>query len=65
METSLGLIMVALGCVVTIIGAWRWRRVTNALERGGPMPGPSQVLFVVAAIVVVAVAIAVSIVLQN
>lgn len=65
-ETSLGLVMIAVGCAVTLIGGYRWRKVTRALQYGDPMPGPSAVLFLVAAIVVVvAVAVAVSIVLQN
>ncbi|MDL9938407.1 DUF202 domain-containing protein [Gordonia sp. ABSL1-1] len=63
-ETSLGLVMVALGCAVAITGAVRWRRTLAALERGGPIPGPSQVMYLVAAIVVVAVAVAVAIVVQ-
>ncbi|MGC4933542.1 YidH family protein [Gordonia sp. DT30] len=64
-ETVLGLLMVALGCVIVILGTWRWRQTDKALRTGGAMPGSSQVLVVVTAIVVVAVAIAVAIVIQN
>lgn len=64
-ETVLGLVMVALGCAIVLLGAWRWRRTDRALRRGEPMPGSSQVIIVVAAIVVVAVATAVAIVVQN
>lgn len=63
--TTLGLVMVALGCVVAVLGAWRWRMTDKALREGGQMPGASQLLVVVAAIVVVAVAVALAIVVQN
>ena len=65
LETTLGLVMVALGCAIAIIGAARWRRTDKALREGGPMPGSSHLLVLVAAIVVVAVAVAVAIVIQN
>lgn len=64
-ETTLGLVMVGLGCAIAVLGAWRWRRTDRALRLGGPMPGAYGVLIVVAAIVVVAVAVAVAIVVQN
>lgn len=65
LETALGLVMVALGCVIAMMGGWRWRRTDKALREGGPMPGSSHLLLVVAAIVVVAVAVAATIVIQN
>ncbi|MHC3002096.1 YidH family protein [Gordonia sp. GN26] len=64
LELVLGLVLVALGCSLAVIGAWRWRRTLRVLQRGGQMPGPAQVLFVVTAIVVVAILIAVVVVIQ-
>ncbi|MFW0786619.1 DUF202 domain-containing protein [Gordonia sp. CPCC 206044] len=64
-ETALGLMMVALGCAIALIGAWRWRKTMRALQQGGQMPGPSHVVFLIIAIVVVAVAIAVVITIQT
>ncbi|NDK88950.1 DUF202 domain-containing protein [Gordonia desulfuricans] len=65
LESTLGLIMVAVGCAVAVLGVVRWRRTDRVLREGGPMPGPSPVLFVVAAIVMVSIALAISIVVQN
>ncbi|AZZ80758.1 MULTISPECIES: YidH family protein [Gordonia] len=65
LELILGLILVALGCSLAVIGAWRWRRTMRVLQRGGQMPGPAQILFVVTAIVVVAILIAVVVVIQT
>ena len=57
LESTLGLIMVAVGCAVAVLGVVRWRRTDRVLREGGPMPGPSPVLFVVAAIVMVSIAL--------
>ncbi|UZF58975.1 DUF202 domain-containing protein [Gordonia polyisoprenivorans] len=65
LETTLGLVMVALGCAIAVMGGWRWRRTDRALREGGPMPGSSHLLVVVAAIVVIAVAIALTIVIGH
>ncbi|GAC02707.1 hypothetical protein GONAM_59_00320 [Gordonia namibiensis NBRC 108229] len=65
LELVLGLVLVALGCSLAVIGAWRWRRTMRVLQRGGQMPGPAQILFVVTAIVVVAILIAVVVVVQT
>lgn len=65
LELILGLVLVALGCCLALIGAWRWRRTMRVLQSGGEMPGPAQILFVVTAIVVVAILIAVVVVVQT
>ncbi|WP_411814954.1 YidH family protein [Gordonia mangrovi] len=65
LETALGLVMVGLGCLIALLGAWRWRKTMRALREGGEMPGPSHVTFLVVGIVVVAVAIAVVIVINT
>ncbi|EON30390.1 inner membrane protein [Gordonia terrae C-6] len=65
LDIVLGVLMVALGAVLAVLGAWRWRRTTRALVTGGEMPGPKQVMLVVAAIVVVAVLVAVVMVIQS
>ncbi|ATD72483.1 MULTISPECIES: YidH family protein [Gordonia] len=65
LELVLGLVLVALGCSLAVIGAWRWRRTMRVLQQGGQMPGPAQILFVVTAIVVVAILIAVVVVIQT
>ncbi|WP_439030428.1 YidH family protein [Gordonia terrae] len=65
LDVVLGVVMVGLGAVLALLGAWRWRRTTTALVSGGEMPGPRQVLGVVAAIVVVAILVAVVMVLQS
>lgn len=65
LETALGLVMVALGCVIALLGAWRWRQTSRALRDGGEMPGPAHVTFLIVGIVIVAVAIAVVIVIQT
>ncbi|MEE4024395.1 DUF202 domain-containing protein [Gordonia sp. PKS22-38] len=65
LETALGLMMVALGCVIALLGAWRWRKTMRALREGGEMPGPSHVTFLVIGIVIAAVAIAVVMVVQT
>lgn len=59
--TVLGLLMVGTGCGIAMLGGYRWRRTDRVLREGGTMPGSSQVLVVVAAIVVLAVAVAVTI----
>lgn len=64
-DIVLGVIMVGLGALLAVLGAWRWRRTTRALTAGGEMPGPTQVMLVVAAIVVVAVLVAVAMVIQS
>nr|WP_308192490.1 DUF202 domain-containing protein [Gordonia sp. 'Campus'] len=65
LDVVLGVLMVGLGAVLALLGAWRWRRTTTALVTGGEMPGPRQVIGVVAAIVVVAILVAVVMVLQS
>nr|WP_202422711.1 DUF202 domain-containing protein [Gordonia sp. SID5947] len=64
-EAALGLVMVGLGCVIALLGGWRWRRTMDALQNGGEMPGPSHVMFLIVGIVVIAVAIAVVITIQT
>ncbi|AFR50876.1 YidH family protein [Gordonia sp. KTR9] len=64
-DVALGVLMVGLGASLAVLGAWRWRRTTRALVTGGEMPGPKQVMLVVAAIVVVAVLVAVVMVIQS
>mgnify|MGYP000008688785 FL=1 len=64
-DIALGVVMVGLGASLAVLGAWRWRRTTRALTSGGEMPGPTQVMLVVAAIVVVAVLVAVAMVIQS
>lgn len=64
-DIVLGVLMVALGGGLAVLGAWRWRRTTTALVSGGEMPGPRQVMLLVAAIVVVAVLVAVVMVIQS
>ncbi|MCR5978273.1 DUF202 domain-containing protein [Gordonia jinghuaiqii] len=62
---AVGVLMVVLGCALVLIGAWRWRRTTRALVDGGEMPGPGGVIFIVTAIVVVAVLVAIVMVVQS
>lgn len=64
-EAALGLVMVGLGCAIALLGAWRWRRTMTVLRDGGEMPGPSHVVFLIVAIVVIAVAIAAVILIQT
>lgn len=65
LEAVLGAVMVLLGCAIAITGGLRWRRTTRVLRSGGEMPGPSSVLFVVAAIVVLSVMIVMAILIQQ
>ncbi|MEO9326367.1 YidH family protein [Gordonia aurantiaca] len=65
LEVILGLVLVGLGCSFALVGAWRWRRTMRVLLSGGRMPGPAPILYVVTAIVVVAILIAVVVVLQT
>lgn len=64
LDLALGLVMVVLGCGLALVGAVRWRRTTHALTNGGEMPGPAQLMFVVAAIVGVAILLAIVVVVQ-
>ncbi|OUC80066.1 YidH family protein [Gordonia lacunae] len=65
LDIVLGVLMVGLGASLAVLGAWRWRRTSRALVTGGDMPGPRQVMLVVAAIVMVAVLVAVVMVIQS
>jgi len=65
LDIALGVLMVVLGCALVLIGAWRWRRTTRALVHGGEMPGPAGVIFIVTAIVVVAVLVSIVMVVQS
>lgn len=60
--STLGVLMVALGCVIATLGGLRYRRAVTALRDGGEMPGPSHIMYLIIAIVVVAIAIAIAIV---
>lgn len=54
-----GIVLILLGAGAAVAGAWRWYRVTHALEKGGSMPGPATVWALTGGIVVVALAFAV------
>lgn len=64
-ETTLGLVMVGLGCVIALLGAWRWRATVRALHGLGKFPGASHVVLLIIGIVVLAVAIAVVITIET
>ncbi|MFW0793670.1 DUF202 domain-containing protein [Gordonia sp. CPCC 205515] len=60
--STLGLLMVGLGCAIAILGGRRYQRAITALRDGGEMPGPSHVMYLIIAIVVLAIAIAIALV---
>ena len=55
-RNTFGVSLIVLGALAAILGAWRWQKVTKALERGGSMPGPAGVYAVTAALVLIAIA---------
>lgn len=64
LEVVLGLMLVTLGCTIAILGASRWRQTERALRGDGRMPGARYVVFLVIAIVVIAMATAVVVTIQ-
>ncbi|WP_026918149.1 YidH family protein [Gordonia shandongensis] len=56
---ALGVALVVLGALCALTGAWRWRRVTQTLARGGEMPGTGPVWAIIIALIVLALAFAV------
>ena len=61
LDATIGVLMVVVGAAIAVTGGYRWRRTMTVLRDGGDMPGPSAVLLVVAAIVVVSVFVATAI----
>lgn len=64
LDVVLGLLMVGTGAIIALLGARRWQQTARVLRDGGDMPGPSALLGVVAAIVVLAVLVGVVMVVQ-
>ena len=61
LDATIGVLMVVVGAAIAVTRGYRWRRTMTVLRDGGDMPGPSAVLLVVAAIVVVSVFVATAI----
>jgi putative membrane protein len=53
----IGIGLVALGALASVIGGLRWRQTTEALRRGGPMPGPFPVWLLIGILVVLSVTV--------
>lgn len=54
-QATVGGLLVTVGCIIALLGGRRWLRTSRALREGGELPGTGPVLWVIGAIVVLAV----------
>lgn len=47
----MGMALIIVGALSAVIGGWRWRHTTTALETGGPLPGPAPVWLIIGVLV--------------